>query len=77
MSLIHQMWSPAQLFSLYDALQLAACQVLAFLIASSIEKLQWRRLFFPDRSKGFERQPEAIIRAASGRKSRPPKSPRR
>jgi hypothetical protein len=31
MSLIHQMWSPARLFSLYDALQLAARRVLAFL----------------------------------------------
>jgi hypothetical protein len=30
-SLIHQMWSPARLFSLYDELQLAARRVLAFL----------------------------------------------
>jgi hypothetical protein len=53
MSRIHQMWSPARLFSLYDALQLAARQVLAFLIASSIEQLQWRRLFFPGPKQGL------------------------
>jgi hypothetical protein len=59
-------------------MQLAARQVLAFL-----DSLEHRAIavapiiFFPDRSKGFERQPEAFIRATSGRKSRPPKSPRR
>jgi hypothetical protein len=51
MSLIHQMWSPARLFSLYETLQLAARKVRAFLIASSIEQL--RRLFFPGPKQGL------------------------